>query len=203
MDIVIPCELYSRMIAIPKVLSDDEPRRYFKSIYFERKDNQLFAVVTNCKIAAIEYLGVNKGPDEATAIAIDDILKDVCDKETPFDGNLSIVANSTLKFTAIKSTFGYQHTNNAFVDLPDNEQFNEWRKWLPKKMPEQSSGAMYWNAYSVAAIAAASPSGAINFPSFIDTSIPVLITDDHSPNWIGLFICPKGKNQPSTMPDWV
>lgn len=202
MNVNIPGELYSRMIEIPKRLDEAETRRYFYSLYIERKNKKLYVVATNIQIAAIQYLGENDGPDEATAIAIDDKLIEICDKETPHDGNISIAANTMLSYTAIKSTFGYQHPGNAFVQLPENHEFKTWRDWLPDKLPEKSHGVIYWNTYSIHALLLASPSGAVTFPEHIDTSIPVIIRDDNDPNWIAVYK-PVRDRVAAFIPDWA
>lgn len=203
MNVEIPCELYSRMIEIPKLLDDAETRRYLRSLYIERKNKRVYVVVTNVKLAAIQHLGIIDGPDEAIAICIDDQLMEVCDKETPFNGKLSIVSNPVLGYTAIKSTFGFQFPGNAHIALPDNNAFKDWRTWLPDQLPNASHGAMYWNAFAVEALATASTSGGICFPEFIDTSKPILINDDNDPNWIGIFFNKIGNQPPAILPDWV
>jgi hypothetical protein len=203
MDITISCELYSRMIEIPKRLAEDDKRRYFECLYIERKNKRLYVIATNVKIAAVQYLGASDGPDECTAICVNDGLIEACDKETPFDSKLSIVSNPILKFTAIKSSFGYQFPGNAWVELPDPNEFTTWREWFPEKVATASSGVMYWNTWQIEALLLASTSGGVTFPEFIDTSIPIVIRDDNDPHWIGVFMNNQTKKAAATVPDWI
>jgi hypothetical protein len=207
MDISISCELYSRLSAIPMLFSPEDQRKHLKSIYLERRNNQLYAITTNVKIAAIEYLGKNDGPDECTAIVVDPVLIAQCEKEISFNSNLSIVANSMLSYTAIKTTFGYQYPSNGMVQLPDPHEFTEWRKWFPDAIPTKSFGAMFWRTANIQALASASPTGGLRFPEFIDTTCPVVVCDKEATNWVGLFMgnteSHDEKVLPASIPDWV
>jgi len=206
MNIEISCELYARLSAIPLLLNPVDERKYLKSLFIERTGGKLYAVATNVKIAAIEYLGASDGPDECTAIAIDQALIDQCKREIAFNGKLSIVANSLLNFTSIKTAFGYNYPGNAMVQLPEANNFNSWREWFPDSIPTKSHGAMYWNASVVHALATASPTGGLRFPEHIDTTQPVVVRDQESANWAGLFM-PNADNgeivEGATIPEWL
>lgn len=204
MHVAIPCELYTRFSEIPQTLAETESRKYLRSIYIERKNNAVFVVSTNIKTAAIEYLGESEGPDECCAIVIDKALVQQCEQEIPFLGMLDIVANPLLGFTAIKTTFGYTFNGNAGVTLPDDHEFQKWREWFPDEMPTKSSGVMHWRVDHLYALAASSPSGGVMFPRFIDEKKPVVLTDDGTDNWRGLFLPSTNEpNTPSTLPDWI
>lgn len=207
MNVEIPCELYVRFAEIPLSIDPQDLRKHLKSIYIERKNNMLFAVVTNISIAAIEYLGRNSGPDEHMAVAIDPFLIVQCEKEVSFNGRLEIVAvPAPLNFTSVKTTFGFGSTINMHIPLPDDHEFAMWRNWIPEAMPEATDGAMCWNVKQIYALASASKTGTIKFPEFIDTSKPVLIRDGEADNWIGLFmpnLKGEGTVQPASIPDWI
>lgn len=206
MDISISCELYARLSAIPSLLNPEDQRKHLKSIYLERRNKQLYVIATNVKIAAIEYLGMNDGLDECTAIVVDPVLIAQCVKEISFNSNLSIVANPMLSYTAIKTTFGYQYPSNAMVQLPDPNEFTEWRKWFPDAMPTANSGAMFWKASLVHALASASPTGGLRFPEFIDTTSPIVVCDKEAINWVGLFMGNTESGEkvlPASIPDWI
>lgn len=208
MNVEISCELYVRLSAIPLLLNPIDDRKYLKSLYIERRNGKLYAVVTNVKIAAIEYLGDETGPDECTAIAIDHALIDQCKGEIVFNSKLSIVANSLLHYTSIKTTFGYSYPGNAMVELPEANELANWRNWFPDSIPKKTDGAMYWRAELVHALAIASPTGGLRFPEHIDRTCPVVVRDQESENWVGLFIPrPDGMNGPpveaATIPEWL
>lgn len=206
MQVEISCEIYSRMSEIPLCLADGDQRKYFRSIYIERHNQQLFLVVTNGALAAIEHIGPNDGPDERTAIAIDQALIDQCQREVQYNSNLVIVANDVLSYTTIKTTFGYNHPGNMMVTLPANNHFDNWRKWAPDEMPTKNKGAMFWASALINALAIASPTGGICFPEFIDVTKPVVVRDKDSANWFGLFMPTTDdgdKIEPATVPDWA
>jgi hypothetical protein len=207
MNCEISCELYARLTAIPLLLNPQDDRKYFKSVYLERAKNKLFAVVTNGKLAAIERIGANEGPDAFTAITVDPVLIAQSQKEISFGSSLMIVANPALNYTAIKTTFGYQYPANAMVQLPAKNYFNTWREWGPDEAPAATNGAMYWNAPTIAALAMASPTGCVAFPEFIDITKPVVIRDVQNADWYGLFMPIPGNEgetaEPAITPDWV
>lgn len=205
MNITLPCELYSRMSEIPLMLDPADKRKYLKSIFIERLNGNLFVVVTNVKIAAVEFIGRNEGPDEFIAIIIDPILIIHCDKETPFDGNLSIYHDANTKHTTIQTTFGYAHPGNANIPIPESNNLEGWRDWFPDEIPTKSFGGMHWNKTSVGVLCTASISGDIIFPEFIDIRQPVVIRDVQSENWVGLFMgsMKDATNVPATIPGWI
>lgn len=206
MQAVIPCELYSRLATIPQLIDAADDRNYLRSLFIERHNNKLFAVVTSVKIAVIEFVANDVGPNESTAIKIDEALISQCDKETSFNSALSIVANPLLQYTSIKTTFGFNHLPNAWVDLPETHSFRNWRKWFPNEIPKKSKGGMRWNTPNVVALATASKSGILLFPEHIDASLPVVIADEESNDWFGLFMPNKPDNVangPVELPDWL
>lgn len=187
------------------LLNPEDHRKYLKCFYIERRNNKLLAVVTNIKIAAVEYLGDDNGPDECTAIAIDPALVAQCVAEIAFNSKLVIVANPMLAYTSIKTTFGYNYPSNAMVQLPEANNFNNWRAWFPDEMPTATHGAMFWQSLLIQALASTSPSGGICFPEFVDVTRPVVVRDGASENWAGLFM-PVPENPPidaATIPNWV
>lgn len=205
MQITIPCNVYARMAEVPAMLDATDPRQYLKCLYFERKNNQLFIVVTNAQCGAMEYLGRNDGPDECTAIPFDQSIMRICEQETQF-GSLMIEANELLRYTKLSTTLGGPFTFNGYHPLPDNHQFKTWREWFPAEQPTQSFGTMYWNAAVMWSLCSASKSGGLKFPQFIDVRKPVLINDADSSDWIGVFMpTQKGTDvmPPVVVPDWV
>lgn len=206
MNIEVPCELYARLSAIPMTLDLSDERKYFKSLFLERQNNTLFAVVTNGKLAAIERIGENDGPDEFTAIVIDPALIAQCETEIKFNSFLVIVANDTLAYTSIKTTFGYNYPGNAMVQLPEKNYFNTWREWAPDEMPKKTFGAMFWFTQAIYTLATASPTGGLCFPEFIDTTVPVVVRDKDNADWFGLFMPTTDNGEkidPASRPGWL
>ena len=207
MNIDISCELYARLSAIPLLLDPMEGRKYLKSLFFERNNGNLYAVATNVKLAAIEYLGKNDGPDECTAIVIDQALIDQCKREIACNGRMSIVANPLLNYTSIKTTFGFVCPGNDMVQLPEMSNFNQWREWFPDSIPKKNHGAMYWTTSLIHALATTSPTGGLRVPEHIDTTRPVVVRDQESANWAGLIMpIPLDENatvEPATIPEWL
>lgn len=205
MEFNLNCEQYVRLSALPKMLDQAETRVHFRSIFVERHNNHLYLIATNVKTAAIEYLGPNDGPDEETAIAIDEMLIEACRKEIEFNSKLSIIANSMLAFTSAKTTFGYLHPNNLHVNLPEQHNFYGWRDWLPPEIPTTPHGAMMWNADLIATLGNSAPSGIIRFPTCIDSRRPVVVRDVETDNWLGLFMPSPGDRtiEPASIPEWI
>lgn len=204
MQITIPSNVYSRMAEIPSTLDPSDARQYLRCVYFERKNNLLYCVSSNARCAAVEYLGKNEGPDERTAIAINRELIKICETETPLNGMMTVDANDILRFTNVSTTFG-PFQSAMYHALPDDNEFNRWRKWFPDEIPTQSYGTMFWNTESIYSLSCASKTGGLKFPQYIDVRKPVLINDADSSDWIGLFM-PTQQGTPNmspvAMPDW-
>ncbi len=205
MDFVIPCDAYARLAEVPGLNDPNDTRKHFNSIYLERRNNIVVAVATNIKIAAIEKIGEQDGPDECIAIAIDDKLRIQCETEKPFDGMITITHNPMLAFTVIKTTLGFSTTKNMNVALPEDHEFADWRNWFPDAVPALSSGNMSWDGEAIATLSNASVTGQLIFPTFIDCSKPVVIRDATHDDWFGLFNPSHGDDDVvyKEMPDWI
>lgn len=188
MDIKIPCETYARLASIPEQLDSDDHRKYFNSIFIERHNSQIIAVVTNVRTAAIELIGASNGPDESFAIAINPMLKQQCITESAFSGEIHIISNPMLNYVSAKTGLGYSAPGNLAMPLPENNAFIDWRSWFPDELPSASSGNMYFVGEDILAITNASPSGALIFPENIDVSKPVVVRDEDNADWFGLFM---------------
>lgn len=193
------------MAEIPKTIDAADTRTYLRSLFFERKDNQLFCVATNGRCAAIEYLGRNDGPNEHAAIICDTQFVNICDHETKFDGKIQIEVVDALGFAKLVTTFGGMLNGNGFVPLPNDHEFQRWRDWMPKEIPTQSYGTMFWNTTSIYALSCACKSGGLTFPQHIDIRKPVVINDAQYSDWVGVFM-PSAKDieiKNVIIPDWV
>lgn len=204
MQLTISCEAFSRMAEIGRHNMPDL-EDYFKSLYFERHNNQLYMIGCNRAIIAIEHLGINVGPNEHCAIDVrNDHLIKQCDDAKPFNGQLEIIANNDLRYTSVKTTMGW-NAPNCFVELPKDHKFAKWRELIPDALPKKTNGAMHWSAALIYTLGVASPSGQLSFPEFIDVTQPVLINDAEAENWIALFMPTRveGPGLPARIPTWV
>lgn len=184
----IPCEVYSRLATLALSVAQTENRNYLRSIYVERRNGKLIAVVTNVKTAAIENLGVQPGDDCSVAIVADEKIIAQCNIEKNFGAALNIVVNDMLKYTAIKSTFGASYEQNCYVDLPQKCEFKLWRQWLPDALPVSPYGAMFSNLEMLSTLARTSPTGRVVFPAIIDARVPVVVRDVDDDRWLGVFV---------------
>lgn len=205
MQFTISCEAFSRMAEIGRYPVEDL-EHYYKSLYFERRNNQLFMIACNRLIAAIEHLGFNEGPNEHCCVDVmnDELIKQ-CDAGTPYNAQLEIISNDALRYTSIKTNLGWS-APNTYIHLEKNNKLHEWRDLFPDDMPKKTNGAMNWHAGIIHALAVASPSGILTFPEFIDTTIPIVVNDANSDKWVALFLGVAGDGKatiPASIPDWV
>lgn len=209
MKFTIPCEVFARLATVATAMEAERDPAYFRSVYLENKAGKSFAITTNIKFVAIEYLGETKAPDGSINVDCHDAILAQCEVERGLKGVLHVDYMPELRFASVKSTFGFTHAVNAAVfTAADNPAFERWRNWLPEKLPHGSESPMFADAEQLHALACSSPSGAILFPAF--TSKVVVVRDAHSENWIGVFLgvgtSRDGrtlKEIPVRMPDWV
>lgn len=205
MQFTVSCEAFSRMAEIGRYPVEDLEST-FKSLYFERRNNQLFMVACNRLILAVEHLGFNEGPDEFACVDVtNDHLIKQCDDATPYNGMLEIISDNMLRWTSIKTNMGWS-SPNSYIHLEKNDKLHTWRSLFPDEMPKKTSGAMRWHTGVIATMATASPSGVLNFPEFIDTKIPVVVNDANTDKWVALFLALPGDDTntvPAVIPDWI
>lgn len=187
MDFIIPCETFARLANLVKDFGANEPRQYLKSVYIEHIDGNAFAVATNSKIAAIEFLGKVAFGNGSVNVVADPALIQQCKTEAPFNSALTVSVNEVLKFATAKTALGYSYPGNAAL-ITERTEFHDWRNWTPDKPVAKSKGAMFWNTENIALLGSSSPSGRLLFPEFIDATKPVVIRDITDENWFGLFM---------------
>lgn len=210
MNFEIPCDVYARLSAIPLNIPTDEINENLRSICIERKNGSVYAITSDRKIAAIEYIGPSQEPDGFTHVAVAAALVEAAIKESAFDGKFHLVANDMLKFTSLKSSFGFQPTSNVGIyhNGPKDEAFTNWRDWPPALPVRKSRGAMFWTGNLIATLAKTAPSGTVIFPEFIDVNEPVILRDPTDDSWCGLFMGVARENDqrivsaPAKLPDW-
>lgn len=187
MDVSISCEIFARLTNVIANFDANETRQYLKSVYVEHHLGNAFAVATNGKIAAIEFLGKREFEQASVNIVADPVLIQQCRTEAAFNSVLSVNFNEVLQFGSAKTTLGYCYPGNAVI-APRNPEFSQWRNWAPDKPVKASKGAMFWNTEQIAALGASSPSGRLLFPEFIDATKPIVVRDIIDENWFGLFM---------------
>lgn len=211
MNFEIPAELYVRFSGVVKLMpinvSEDE-RLTLKCVRYERRAGHVYAIASNRKIAAIQYLGLTNEPDGVAHIIVDDALVKQCKSEIPHNSTLQIVCIPELQAGSAKTKFGYAFPGNACV-FPAFTQLDKWSTWVPNKPLQASKKGMLWTLDLMEALNAASPSGRIIFPDVIDVSQPIMVRDKDDENWFGLFMgnCQKDTGEiyecePTTLATW-
>lgn len=208
MEFAISCDIFARLTNVVRNFDANETRHYLKSVYIEHVDGNAFAVATNSKIAAIEFLGKCDFGNGSVNVVVDPVLIQQCRTEAAFSSVLTVSFNEVLQFGTAKTTLGYCYPGNAAVVAAGNA-LPKWREWTPDKPVTKSKGAMFWNAENIAALGASSPSGRVLFPEFIDATKPVVIRDITDPNWFGLFMPNRNVDgevitytEGAKLPDW-
>tara|TARA_R110000851_G_scaffold250706_1_gene403207 strand:+ start:692 stop:1276 length:585 start_codon:yes stop_codon:yes gene_type:complete len=173
------------------------------TVRIENKGGKCFAVATNEKIAAVEYLHNTDQPDGYVHIILDPALLKQCEIEMTLDSDIYITAVEQIAVATAKTTLGYTQAGNCCYWF-DDSPLNDWSSWFPEDVATESQGAMCWNSFHVEVLVKSSPSGEISFPEFINVNNPVILRDTKSPNWVGLFIPVSYDTiKPAVKPDWI
>jgi hypothetical protein len=195
---VAECSTLSRLSVVCSYFGptvEKHTRPLIETIRLENYNGHSFAVVTNQKIAAVEYLGATSCPDGVAHLKIDKIptVSDIADRVT-----IMVIPEISLS----SMTFGHININDV-VHWYDQTPLDEWRKWFIDP-GDVNKGVMVWDLHQVDILFRSSPSGEIVFPQFIDSSKPVLLMDPKNSSWRGTFI-PEEKTpvKPCILPDWL
>jgi hypothetical protein len=172
----------------------------------EISNGKVFAIATNVKIAAIEYLGQTVEKDGVAHVILDPQILERCKAESWMDGSLIVNTIPEIALGNLTTTNNWAFNGNAchwFEETP----LNDWRKWADDKPAKISKGIMWWNLYYVESLLRSSKSGKVIFPQHIDTEQPVILRDRENPNWVGLFMADPTPYedrviQPATLPEW-
>lgn len=204
MEIVIHCASLLRLSRLAATVAADDPKPYLQAVWLETKGGHMAAVVTNRKLAAVEYLGEDAGPDAGFAVPLDPAFMAQVETEAGFGSRVRLTQDG-MKIHAMTDFAYYQELQAlATLDSADNH-FNAWRNWFPDALPVETHGAMFQTLGNLATLNSAAPSGSVIFPEFIDTRKPVVVRDLHDENWLGVFLAdPNGETLPRvTLPEWV
>lgn len=198
----IKCSTFVRLASIcsffePTTL--EEFRKQLTTVRLEARGGKIFAIATNQKVAAIEFIAFDPtGQNGVAHIVLDPKIINQCKAESFMNGTLSINTIPEIATAMASTTSGWTYQGNA-CHWFEKTILDEWRKWAPDKMPSKSEHIMMWNLYHIQALLEASPSGKVLFPEFIDARKPIVLRDQNDPNWVGLFV-PKMTNNNSDMP---
>lgn len=201
----LPASIPQRVLNIPS-----EDVESIKCVRLEYRNGNYYAIATNRKIAAVYYLGTTAEENAVAHISIDPKLIAQCETEKQFKSTLQIISIPALQMITLKTMLGWVFPGNAGVFPPPQGRLNEWMTWVPKSEIKVSSGAMAWTADDMVSLAAASPSGRVRFPEFIDAMQPVVLRDIVDLNWMGVFMSNVSNEdtgnvytiEPATVPEW-
>lgn len=211
MNFTISAEIYVRLANVIKLMPENVTeieRTILKCVRLENKNGHSFAVATNRRIAAIYYLGTTQNPDGVVHLIFDKELIKAAEKEKVYNSIIDVLSIPELKMGTAKTLFGYSFPGNAAI-YPDKTPLDKWREWVPDEQPTATIGAMSWTAEYLVMLNAASPSGVVCFPEFIDANKPVVLRDFENANWVGLFMPNRADENgkpytvdPATLPSW-
>lgn len=185
----------SSIISFFEPTTDTETRTLLNAVRLENRNGQLFAVVSNQKIAAVEHLGTTDQPDSVAHLNPSALIA--------LQGLLTITVMPEIALATCQD-----EQSNIVGDCChwfDNTPLDGWREWAAPSATE-SKGAMYWDLYHIETLLAASPSGKVVFPQFVDVEKPIVLRDRYVEGWVGLFIPspPIGEPavKPAELPTW-
>lgn len=192
----IPCETIVRLSHIMQGWTD-ETKPEFRTVRIE--DRKI--ICTDRKFMVMEHVPSAVGTHH---LVLDDALIEQCRTESQFGGQLELVCLPGMAMA--KSTFGYQTGNLAYVG--PTPEFDRWPEIIASaRGDQQTAGVMVWDADDVARIAAASPSGTIEFPRVIDaTALSIVIRDVSTHDWCGFFhpkVSDGMHRSGAVVPGWV
>jgi hypothetical protein len=198
----ILCETFLRLSNCAGV-NDPEPA--LNSVRLENSNGKVFAVASNRKIMAVEYLGETDEPDGAINIAVHQDIIDAC--EYSENQQRFITVNSWQEFGVATMNIGVFSPYALPFTNPDTfEPFRNWRGQFPTWLPKVDKGFVWFETEQLNKLGLSSPSGMIALPEVLDNTRRVIVRDIHDPNWCGVFIPyhPNNPNvKPATLPEWL
>lgn len=204
----IKCATFVRLASICNFFEPTTPqeiRDKIRTVRLEAVNGNMLAIACNQKIAAIELIGrAPSNQNDVAHVILDPAIINQCKAESFMDGVLTINTIPEIATGMAQTSSGWSFPGNACYWF-DETPLNDWRKWAPDTIAEESKYVMYWNLYHVQALMESSPSGKVIFPEFIDTMQPIVLRDYNNPNWVGLFIPRKEESPqkiPAQLPDW-
>jgi len=206
----ISCEAFVRLATIARMPST--LAAHMRCVMIEHKKGHTYAVATNKHIASVQYIGKTKEADGRVLVQCDDAMLEQCRSIAPYGGTLQITVMIDLQFASAQTSYGWVSQTNVALFPVGATQWDGWRSWTPDHTLEESHGAMFWEVEQIAALGAASPSGELVFPEYIDVRMPIVVRDVNDETWFGLFMgYQRGEDGtaenmvtavPATLPSW-
>lgn len=196
----IPCETLVRMAHITQGHKPDHDP-IFQTI---RLDNGR-VIASNRRLMVMERVEPFEG---VFHIQLDDATIEACRTESQFKGVMEIVPNPALAFTMGKTTFGHV-TGNIGVFPAKETDLDRWPEVIQccYEPRTESHGALVWSTDDIGRLAAASPSGVIEFARFINTSDRAsVVRDITTSEWVGFFmprVADGLQHSGAVVPGWV
>lgn len=193
---IIPTETFVRLSHASQPYGSPDYKAC-QSVRLEYRDGGYYAVASNSRIIAVEYLGLTMEPNAAVNVALFDA--ETVKPDPAYGDNLRFDWFSEFSILTLNGGITIQA-------MPDNEpRFKEWWRVFPEAVPTKSRGAFYMDGELIAKLARSSPSGLLCFAAHVDRKNTAIVRDLHDPNWIGGFISDdiEHKAFPATLPDWM
>lgn len=194
MRFVIPAETFLRMSnAATPYGADEYPA--CQSVRLEYLNGRYYAVATNSRIIAVEYLGPTTEANGAVNVA-----------NLPQYEQWSNVETWTFDWYPPPVNVLMFNDSASVLAAPDDvPRFRDWFNIFPENVPTKAKGAFFMETELIAKLGAASPSGQLCFAQYVDRKQLAIVRDMHDPNWIGGFISDTRdfKAEPATIPEWM
>lgn len=200
MSITIPCETIVRFAPIIQRAVDPQ----FQMLRLE----QGLIVATDRKLLVVEK-AVRSFQGQCN-LRITDAFVEQCRVEANLAGEVTVIPNDMLKFTTVKTSYGWTTTDNLGVWTDGRTDLDRWREVITQcKEPLESAGAggaMVWSLRDLQVLTAASPSGEVSFERvFNPDQRPTLLRDISVDTWVGCFL-PRLSDgvyyPPASLPGW-
>jgi len=189
MKFIVKCETFARLSTICQFFEpsiEHEIKDQLNVLRLENFNGKSYAIATNQKIAAVEYLGPTNEPNGCAHVILDSVMIEKAKEESAYGSFFEVSTIPEIAAGAVKSMLGWAYPGNPCRWF-DKTAMNDWRKWVNEK-PVKTKGAMYWDLSHLQTLLQSSPSGKIIFPEMIDVDYPILIRDRMNDNWFGLFV---------------
>lgn len=201
------------------VYPNEHQYNWMRSILLEYRNGKSYAVATNSKILAAEYIDTTTEPNAVVNIVITDALLTQCAIEQQWSGELIIDVTDTayFKYASLTTLFGYRYPDNAALFPPDVinsddtkrwfEFRDNWRRLVPDETPTASKGFMFQDTELLTLLGKSAPSGCLVYPKHIDVDKPLMVRDAVDPSWLGLFVSYSSKYSKGLIaakrPEWL
>lgn len=190
---------FANVIKFFEPTTEEYDKNLLSTIRLENKNGKSFAIVSNHQIAAIEFAGTTSEPDSVVHLKVTEQLTNLC----IMGGNLTFTIMPEILISTVQNDYGMMVSDCCFWSAEG--PLNDWRKWAAPDATA-TEAVMQWSLFNVESMIAASPSGKVNFPQFINANKPVTVRDAMYENWVGLFFPKPSPTDPAAnpakLPEW-